>query len=241
MMKPESYRHTGSWSRHDHGAGDDVHHERGRGRGPELRRHVAPQVSRDENWQAALAAAQAGVDDYLAKLNRTDAYAQSPWIAATSPSRGRRPRRTRAGGTAGPLPAGSMSRPGTRSAGKFHYDVNTANFWKDGSVWVESTGKVRGVSRARSRSVWRAAVRPTSCTTPTSRTRIRRTWSRIHPGDPSRWPPVARSTTCAARAVPRWHLLVAGRHSCQQRLLPGDPVRGQRRSRRRRALQRLAR
>ena len=36
---------------------------------------VAPQVSRDENWQASLAAAQAGVDDYLAKLNRTDAYA----------------------------------------------------------------------------------------------------------------------------------------------------------------------
>lgn len=107
---------------------------------------VAPQARHDTNWNAALAAAQAGVDDYVAHLNRTDNYAQSvdctnlalkgpkaetntcPWTSST--------------------PAGWVDvQPGVPKAGQFHYDVNTTNFWYDGSVWVESTGRVNGVSR----------------------------------------------------------------------------------------------
>jgi hypothetical protein len=116
---------------------------------------VAPQVRRDENWQAALAAAQAGVDDYLAKLNRTDAYALTVDCANVA-LKGPKAEANSCGWNSGTAPGwvdvqavgeDAEGKPITSTAGKFHYDVNTANFWKDGSVWVESTGKVRGVSR----------------------------------------------------------------------------------------------
>ena len=144
---------------------------------------VAPQVSRDKNWQAALAAAQAGVDDYLAKLNRTDAYALTVDCSNVA-LKGPKAETNSCGWNSGTAAGWVNVQAGNPSAGKFHYDVNTANFWKDGSVWVESTAKCAGVSRTIQVRV-AAAVRPTSCTTPTSRTRIRRTWSHIHPGDPS--------------------------------------------------------
>lgn len=108
--------------------------------------NVAPRTSRDEHWQAALAAAQAGVDDYLAKLNRNDAYAQTvdcSNVALKGPKA-----ETNSCGWNSSTAAGWVDvQGGNPQAGKFHYDVNTANFWKDGSVWVESTGKVKGVSR----------------------------------------------------------------------------------------------
>lgn len=107
---------------------------------------VAPQVSRDENWQAALAAAQAGVDDYLAKLNRTDAYALTVDCSNVA-LKGPKAEVNSCGWNSGTEPGWVNVQAGKPTAGKFHYDVNTANFWKDGSVWVESTGKVRGVSR----------------------------------------------------------------------------------------------
>ena len=107
---------------------------------------VAPQVVRDENWQAALAAAQAGVDDYLARLNRTDAYALSVDCSNVA-LRGPKAEANGCGWTSTTAPGWVDVQAGKPEAGKFHYDVNTANFWKDGSVWVESTGKVRGISR----------------------------------------------------------------------------------------------
>ncbi len=116
---------------------------------------VGPQVSRDENWQAALAAAQAGVDDYLARLNRTDAYAQTVDCSNTA-LKGPKAEANSCGWNGDtapgwvdvqPVAKDAGGNPIASTAGKFHYDVNTANFWKDGSVWVESTGKVRGVSR----------------------------------------------------------------------------------------------
>ncbi len=108
--------------------------------------NVAPQVRRDENWQAALAAAQAGVDDYLAKLNRTDAYAMSV-DCDNQALKGPKAEANSCGWTNKTAPGWVAVQAGKANAGQFHYDVNTANFWKDGSVWVESTGKVRGVSR----------------------------------------------------------------------------------------------
>lgn len=108
--------------------------------------NVAPQTSRDEHWQAALAAAQAGVDDYLAKLNRNDAYAQT--VDCTNVALKGPKAETNSCGWNGSTPTGWVDvKGGDPSAGKFHYDVSTANFWKDGSVWVESTGRVKGVSR----------------------------------------------------------------------------------------------
>ncbi|MCO5301131.1 MAG: hypothetical protein M9886_14375 [Candidatus Nanopelagicales bacterium] len=108
--------------------------------------NVAPQVRRDESWQAALAAAQAGVDDYLAKLNRTDAYALTVDCANVA-LKGPKAETNTCGWNGSTSPGWVDVQAGKPLAGKFHYDVNTANFWKDGSVWVESTGKVRGISR----------------------------------------------------------------------------------------------
>ncbi len=108
--------------------------------------NVAPQVRRDESWQGALAAAQAGVDDYLAKLNRTDAYALT--VDCTNVAlKGPKAETNSCGWNSGTATGWVNVQAGQPAAGKFHYDVNTANFWKDGSVWVESTGRVRGVSR----------------------------------------------------------------------------------------------
>ena len=108
--------------------------------------NVAPQVRRDESWQAALAAAQAGVDDYLAKLNRTDAYSLTV-DCSNEALKGPKAEANSCGWNGSTSPGWVDVQAGKPSAGKFHYDVNTANFWKDGSVWVESTGKVRGISR----------------------------------------------------------------------------------------------
>ncbi len=108
--------------------------------------NVAPQVRRDENWQAALAAAQAGVDDYLARLNRTDAYAMTVDCDNVA-LKGPKAEANSCGWNSGTAPGWVDVQAGNTTAGRFHYDVNTANFWKDGSVWVESTGRVRGVSR----------------------------------------------------------------------------------------------
>ena len=108
--------------------------------------NVAPQVRRDESWQAALAAAQAGVDDYLAKLNRTDAYSLTV-DCSNEALKGPKAEANSCGWNSSTSPGWVAVQAGKPAAGKFHYDVNTANFWKDGSVWVESTGKVRGISR----------------------------------------------------------------------------------------------
>lgn len=107
---------------------------------------VAPRTARDEHWQAALAAAQAGVDDYLAKLNRNDAYAQTVDCANVA-LKGPKAETNSCGWNSGTAPGWATVKPGDADAGAFHYDVNTARFWKDGSVWVESTGRVSGVSR----------------------------------------------------------------------------------------------
>lgn len=163
---------------------------------------VGPQVNRDENWQAALAAAQAGVDDYLAKLNRTDAYALTVDCDNVA-LRGPDAEANECGWDEDTEPGWVAVQAGNPIAGKFHYDVNTANFWKDGSVWVESTGKVRGVS-ALSRSGSPAVDPPTSCTTPTSRMPIPRTSWPTHLAEASRCRPEGRATTPVAAVVRAW-------------------------------------
>jgi hypothetical protein len=90
-----------------------------------------PQSRRDQDWNAALAAAQAGVDDYLYRLQQDDEYVK---YSATSP----------------PTPAnvaftGWHNIPGPSNPGQFHY--STTNLASQGIVQVTSTGRVRGVQR----------------------------------------------------------------------------------------------
>ena len=164
--------------------------------------NVAPQVRRDENWQAALAAAQAGVDDYLAKLNRTDAYAQTVDCATTA-LKGPKAEANSCGWNSSTAPGWVNVQAGDPSAGKFHYDVNTANFWKDGSVWVESTGKVRGISRTIQVRVARGGSTDFLYYTDFEDADPQNLVAYPPGGSQLAEPPVARSTTCAARAVPR--------------------------------------
>ena len=72
---------------------------------------VAPRTARDEHWQAALAAAQAGVDDYLAKLNRNDAYAQTVDCANVA-LKGPKAETNSCGWNAGTAPGWATVKPG---------------------------------------------------------------------------------------------------------------------------------
>jgi hypothetical protein len=90
-----------------------------------------PLSRRDQDWNAALAAAQAGVDDYLYRLQQDDEYVQ---YSATNP----------------PTPAnvaftGWHDIPGPANPGQFHY--STTYLASQGIIQVTSTGRVRAVQR----------------------------------------------------------------------------------------------
>jgi Tfp pilus assembly protein PilX len=107
-----------------------------------------PQAKHDQNWTAALSAAQAGVDDYVAKLNKSDSYSttvdcsnnalKGPKAAANSciPMW----TSTTAAGWE------NVDSTGT-TGGQFHYDVDTSSLARTGSVVLNATGRVNGVTR----------------------------------------------------------------------------------------------
>ncbi len=105
-----------------------------------------PQAKRDQNWAAALTAAQAGVADYVSRLNKSDAYARSvdcANIALKGPKAG-----TNTCGWTNLTPAGWANADETGdTVGQFHYDVSTATLYRDGAVLLNSTGRVNGVTR----------------------------------------------------------------------------------------------
>ncbi len=107
---------------------------------------VRTQSKRDQNWNAALAAAAAGVDDFVARVNKSDAYVQTvdcTNLAWKGPNAG-----TNTCGWTSSTPVGWLNvEAGDGTGGQFHYDVDTSSFYKDGSVRLNSTGKVNGVSR----------------------------------------------------------------------------------------------
>ena len=89
--------------------------------------------ARDQGWNAALAAAEAGLDDYLYRLNREDAY----WACnETSPCGNN----AFTGWVPVPGDAGNTD-------GKFRYRVDTSSFASDGTIKIASTGLVRNSTR----------------------------------------------------------------------------------------------
>jgi hypothetical protein len=92
-----------------------------------------PPSRRDQDWNAALAAAQAGVDDYLYRLQQDDDYYL---YSATNPPT-----------PANPALTGWHPIPGPANQGQFHYSVNLAQYASQGIVQLTSTGRVRGVQR----------------------------------------------------------------------------------------------
>ncbi len=102
----------------------------------------------NQNWNGALAAAQAGVDDYVAFLNRNDNYARTPVdctnIAIKGPNTG-----TNACGYTSATPAAWKSiDPANLGAGQFHYDIDPSKLESDGIVQVTSTGRVGTTTRS---------------------------------------------------------------------------------------------
>ncbi len=103
---------------------------------------VAPQARRDQDWNAALTAAQAGVDDYVSRLNKADSYALSidcTNLAMKGPNTG-----PNTCGWTGATPAGWQNvKPSDATKGQFHYDPK----YDAGSVRLVSTGKMRNTYR----------------------------------------------------------------------------------------------
>ena len=79
-----------------------------------------PLSRRDQDWNAALAAAQAGVDDYLYRLQQDDEYVQ--YSASTPPT------------PANVAFTGWHDIPGPTNPGQFHY--STTNLSSQGIVQV---------------------------------------------------------------------------------------------------------
>ena len=113
---------------------------------------------KDQDWVSALGAAQAGLDDYLSRLNDTNgAYyvhdtgspdAANPAMGTTAAGQ---PRWARV-----PTAAGEPAR------GSFHYDVDTTSFTgeggapQNGNIVVESTGRAGTRTRTLTASVRRS-------------------------------------------------------------------------------------
>ncbi|GAA4354073.1 hypothetical protein GCM10023145_21430 [Angustibacter luteus] len=105
---------------------------------------VAPQARHSQDWNAALAAAQAGVDDYVSRLNKADSYALSvdcTNIAMQGPDA---PTNSCPWNTGSTTVVGWQNvKPGDAAAGQFHYTPS----YEAGSVRLTATGKVRSEYR----------------------------------------------------------------------------------------------
>jgi hypothetical protein len=98
------------------------------------------QVRNDQDWGAALAAAQAGVDDYLAKLNADGTYWRygDPSNAYSAGSTMSLP----TGASVNPAFTGWVAIPGRTIRASFRYEVNNAIFTSQGILKLRSSGKV---------------------------------------------------------------------------------------------------
>jgi Tfp pilus assembly protein PilX len=106
-----------------------------------------PQERRDQDWNAALAAAQSGVDDYIARLNQNDSYWQS--VDCTNPAlQGGKTGTNACGWTAATPPGWQDVVPGSVTQGTFHYDVDSSSIYSQGVIRVTSTGKMRNATRS---------------------------------------------------------------------------------------------
>lgn len=100
----------------------------------------------DQDWNAALAAAQAGVDDYIARLNQNDSYWTS--VDCTNPAlKGPKAGTNSCGWNASTSAGWQELQPGNPDAGQYHYDVDPSSIWSEGVVRVTSTGRVEGETR----------------------------------------------------------------------------------------------
>jgi type II secretory pathway pseudopilin PulG len=112
---------------------------------------------KDQDWVAALGAAQAGLDDYVSRLNESDG---SYYVYSTANPDPANP----AMGTdaSGPRWAPLATAGGEAARGSFHYDVDTAGYTgtasqaPNGNILVQATGRVGARTRTLSATVRRS-------------------------------------------------------------------------------------
>ncbi len=104
----------------------------------------------DQDWNGALAAAYAGVEDYQSKLANDPSYvrfgnAASPFTAspASSVSTPHVPNPAFGLGTAGTW----AEVPGSDGTAHFRYEVNNSSYYTNGALTLRSTGRVGDVTR----------------------------------------------------------------------------------------------
>lgn len=107
-------------------------------------------AKRSTAWYQAFAAAQAGVDDYLARLNELDTYWQTV-DCDNDALKGATTRANSCGWNASTEP-GWLDVPGSTNA-QFHYDVDTSNTHVDGTVDLVATGRIVGSGETSTRSL----------------------------------------------------------------------------------------
>jgi hypothetical protein len=100
-----------------------------------------------QDWSAALAAAQAGVDDYIGYLNRNDNYARTPIDCANIALKGPNTGPNTCGWTTETTPGWRPVDPGDPNGPAFHYDIDPSRLESHGVVEVTSTGRVNDVTR----------------------------------------------------------------------------------------------
>lgn len=95
----------------------------------------------DQDYTAAMAAAQSGVDDFISRLNRDDNYGQTVDClhndAMVTPAACGQPY-----GWAPVIPGNTAP-----DAAMFHYSADATTSWTNGTIMVTSTGRVNNVYR----------------------------------------------------------------------------------------------
>ena len=112
---------------------------------------------KEQDYQSAIAAARAGVDDYLARLNANNVYWQS--TDCTNTAMKRPMSGTCSWGTSTPIGwvpvAGAQAADGTAcsaaptpaSCATYHYDVDASTTLSTGTISLSSTGRSKAVTR----------------------------------------------------------------------------------------------
>jgi len=109
---------------------------------------------RGQDWGGALSAAQAGLEDYVARLNRNDNYGRI-WdctnVALQGPNEVGNTCGWTSATTTGWIPVIATQPTGPA----FHYDVDASMLDKNGAITVVSTGRVGNVARTVAAAIGR--------------------------------------------------------------------------------------
>jgi Tfp pilus assembly protein PilX len=101
---------------------------------------------RSQDWGSALGAAQAGIEDYVARLNRNDNYGRT-WDCTNNALKGPKATGNTCSWTSS-TPTGWIPVVSTQPTGPaFHYDVDASKLDLNGTILVRSTGRSGTVTR----------------------------------------------------------------------------------------------